>query len=189
MSQADRPSIKYREIQGELTAAGLRFAIVVSRFNAFITERLLQGALDALNRSGAPGEHIDLVRVPGAFEIPVAAKHLAQTGRYHAIICLGAILRGDTPHFEYICAEASKGIAAAALESGIPMSFGILTVETLEQAVDRAGLKSGNKGFEAAMTAIEMANLLRKIQAESHTPTRPSTGSGRLAKSNRKRKR
>ena len=154
---------RYQEVQGELTAAGLRFAVVVSRFNSFVTERLLQGALDALERSGASAGAIDVVRVPGAFEIPVAAKHLAQTGRYGAVICLGAVLRGETPHFEHISAEASKGIATAALESGIPMSFGILTVETLEQAVDRAGLKSGNKGFEAAMTAIEMANLLRKI--------------------------
>jgi len=172
MSPADRPSIKYREIQGELNAAGLRFAVVVSRFNAFITERLLAGALDALHRAGAPGEHIDVVRVPGAFEIPVAAKHLARTGRYDAVICLGAVLRGETPHFEYISAEAAKGVGAAALESGVPMSFGILTVETLEQAVDRAGLKSGNKGAEAAMTAIEMANLLGKIQADSRTTTR-----------------
>ncbi|MBI4464798.1 MAG: 6,7-dimethyl-8-ribityllumazine synthase [Acidobacteria bacterium] len=172
MSQAGQSNQKFREIQGELTAAGLRFAIVASRFNAFITERLLHGALDALNRAGAAGEHIDVVRVPGAFEIPVTARHLAQTGRYQAIICLGAILRGETPHFEYISAEASKGVAAAALESGVPMSFGILTVETLEQAVDRAGLKSGNKGFEAAMTAVEMANLMRKIQAGSPAPAR-----------------
>lgn len=166
---------RYQEVQGELTAAGLRFAVVVSRFNSFVTERLLQGALDALERAGASPGAIEVVRVPGAFEIPVAAKHLAKTGRYGAIICLGAILRGETPHFEHISAEASKGVAAAALESGVPMSFGILTVETLEQAVDRAGLKSGNKGFEAAMTAIEMANLLRKIRglpASQRSPRR-----------------
>jgi 6,7-dimethyl-8-ribityllumazine synthase len=162
----------YRELQGELTAAGLRFAVVVSRFNAFITERLLQGALDGLNRAGAGAKAVTVVRVPGAFEIPVAAKHLAESGQYDAILCLGTIIRGETPHFEYISAEASKGIAAAALESGVPVSFGILTVENLEQAVDRAGLKSGNKGFEAAMTAVEMANLVRKIQKPSVRPRR-----------------
>jgi len=155
---------RYRELQGELTAAGLRFAVVVSRFNQFITERLLQGALDGLSRAGADGKAITVVRVPGAFEIPVAAKHLAGSGLYDAILCLGTVIRGETPHFEYISAEASKGIAAAAFESGVPVSFGILTVENLEQAVDRAGLKSGNKGFEAAMTAVEMANLVRKIK-------------------------
>jgi 6,7-dimethyl-8-ribityllumazine synthase len=159
----------YRELQGELTAAGLQFAVVVSRFNAFITERLLQGALDALRRAGADAGSITVVRVPGAFEIPVAAKHLAQTGFYDAILCLGTVIRGETPHFEYISAEASKGVAAAAFESGVPVSFGILTVENLEQAVDRAGLKSGNKGFEAAMTAVEMANLVKKIK-ESPAP-------------------
>ena len=164
MGHATGEDKKYRELQGELTAAGLRFALVVSRFNAFVTERLLDGAVDALNRAGAAGDSIDVVRVPGAFEIPVTAKHLAETGRYNAIICLGTVMRGETPHFEHISTEASKGVAAAALNSGIPMSFGILTVENLEQAVDRAGLKSGNKGFEAAMTAVEMANLLKKVK-------------------------
>ena len=172
MGQKGQDQPRYRELQGELTAAGLRFAVVVSRFNAFITERLLQGALDALCRAGADEEAIAVVRVPGAFEIPVAAKHLAQTGRYDAIVCLGAVIRGETPHFEYISAEASKGVAAAAFESGVPMSFGILTVENLEQAVDRAGLKSGNKGFEAAMSAVEMANLIRKIQGAAAPPSR-----------------
>lgn len=167
MAQKNQDGPSYRELQGELTATGLRFAVVVSRFNSFITERLLQGALDALRRAGAAGGSIVVVRVPGAFEIPVAAKHLAQTGLYDAIVCLGTVIRGETPHFEYISAEASKGIAAAAFESGVPMSFGILTVESLEQAVDRAGLKSGNKGFEAAMTAVEMANLIKKIQESS----------------------
>ena len=154
---------KHRELEGELTAAGLRFAIVVSRFNSFVTERLLHGALDALERAGARSEAIDVVRVPGAMEIPVTARHLAESGRYDALVCLGTVIRGETPHFEYVSAEASRGVAHAALQSGVPMGFGILTVETLEQAVDRAGLKSGNKGFEAAMTAIEMANLVRKI--------------------------
>ncbi len=164
MSQTGREDKQYREIQGELTATGLRFAVVTSRFNAFVTDRLLAGALDALNRSGAGQDSVDVVRVPGAFEIPVAAKTLAETGRYHAVICLGAVMRGDTTHFEHISTEASKGVAAAALSTGVPISFGILTVENLEQAVDRAGLKSGNKGFEAAMTAIEMANLLKKVK-------------------------
>lgn len=158
---------KYRELQGELTAGGLRFAVVVSRFNSFVTERLLNGALDALQRAGAAEQDIDVVRVPGALEIPVAAKHLAATGRYDALVCLGAVIRGETPHFEYVSAEVSKGVAGAALASGVPMAFGVLTVENLEQAVDRAGLKSGNKGFEAAMTAVEMANLLRKIGTPS----------------------
>lgn len=172
MGQQGKDEPGYRELQGELTAAGLRFAVVVSRFNAFVTERLLQGALDALRRAGAGGEAIAVVRVPGAFEIPVAAKHLAQTGLYDAIVCLGAVIRGETPHFEYISAEASKGVAAAAFDSGVPMSFGILTVENLEQAVDRAGLKSGNKGFEAAMTAVEMANLIRKIKGAAAPSSR-----------------
>jgi len=160
-ANADRS--KYREVQGELTAAGLHFAVVVSRFNAFVTERLLTGALDALTRAGAKAGDIDVVRVPGAMEIPLAAQHLAETGRYDAIICLGAVIRGETPHFEYVCAESSRGVAQSALRAGVPMSYGILTVENLEQAVDRAGLKSGNKGFEAAMGAIEMANLIRQI--------------------------
>jgi len=163
MTPARAEPPKYRELQGELTAAGFRFAIVVSRFNAFITERLLNGAVDALTRAGAKAAGIDVVRVPGALEIPLAAKHLAETGRYDAIVCLGAVIRGETPHFEYVCAESSCGVAKSSLHTGIPMSYGILTVENLEQAVDRAGLKSGNKGFEAAMSAVEMANLLRKI--------------------------
>ena len=171
MRQSEKENKNYREIVGELTANGLRFGVVVSRFNSFVTDRLLDGALDALQRSGAGRDSIDVVRVPGAFEIPVAAQHLAGTGRYNAIICLGAVIRGDTPHFEHISTEASKGVAAASLGSGIPMSFGILTVENLEQAVDRAGLKSGNKGFEAAMTAIEMANLLNKMKDLAAAPS------------------
>src|SRR5579863_1945134 len=167
MSRAENGNKKYREIQGALTASGLRFGVVVSRFNAFVTDRLLDGALDALDRAGVGEQSVDVVRVPGAFEIPVAAKHLAESGRYDAIICLGTVIRGETSHFEHISTEASKGVAAAALGSGVPMSFGILTVDNLEQAVDRAGLKSGNKGFEAAMTAVEMANLLKKIDGSS----------------------
>lgn len=164
MTTANSYAARYRELQGELTAGGLRFAIVVSRFNTFITERLLNGALDALTRSGARPDDIDVARVPGAIEIPLAAQHLAETGRYDAIVCLGAVIRGETPHFEYVCAESSRGVAQASLRAGVPMSYGILTVENLEQAVDRAGLKSGNKGSEAAMSAVEMANLLRKIR-------------------------
>ena len=175
MSQTNNGKKKYREIQGELTAAGLRFAVVSSRFNSFITERLLDGALDALERAGAALDGVDVVRVPGALELPIAAKHLAESGRYNAVICLGAVIRGETTHFEHVCNEASKGIAAASLASGVPISFGVLTVENLEQAVDRAGLKSGNKGFEAAMTAIEMANLLKKIHAtHSAAPSKRS---------------
>ena len=163
MTPANADSPKYRELQGDLTAKGLRFAIVVSRFNDFITERLLNGALDALKRAGATAADIDVARVPGAIEVPLAAQHLAETGRYDAIVCLGAVIRGDTPHFEYVCAESSRGVAQASLRAGVPMSYGILTVENLEQAVDRAGLKSGNKGFDSAMSAVEMANLIRKI--------------------------
>ena len=163
MTPASAEPARYRELQGELTAAGFRFAIVVSRFNAFITERLLNGAVDALTRAGAKTADIDVVRVPGAREIPLAAQQLAETERYDAIVCLGAVIRGETPHFEYVCAESSRGVAKSSLRTGIPMSYGILTVENLEQAVDRAGLKSGNKGFDAAMSAVEMANLLRKI--------------------------
>lgn len=176
MTPSDQGAVKYRELQGELTATGLRFAVVVSRFNSFVTERLLNGALDALHRAGAEAGAIDVVRVPGAMEIPVTARHLAQTGRYDAIVCLGAVIRGETPHFEYVSAEASRGVARAALHSGVPMAFGILTVENLEQAVDRAGLKSGNKGFEAAMTAVEMANLVKKIQKRSTARPRRRTG-------------
>ncbi|MBI4479598.1 MAG: 6,7-dimethyl-8-ribityllumazine synthase [Acidobacteria bacterium] len=163
MTPASAEPPKYRELQGELTAAGLRFAIVVSRFNAFITERLLHGAVDALTRAGAKAADVDVVRVPGALEIPLAAQKLAETERYDAIVCLGAVIRGETPHFEYVCAESSRGVAKSSLRTGVPMSYGILTVENLEQAVDRAGLKSGNKGFEAAMSAVEMANLIGQI--------------------------
>ena len=172
MAETGNGKKSFREIQGELTATGLRFAVVTSRFNSFITERLLSGALDALNRSGASADAVDVVRVPGALELPLAAQKLAQTGVYDAIVCLGTVIRGETTHFEHVCNETSKGIATASLGSGVPISFGVLTVENLEQAVDRAGLKSGNKGFEAATTAIEMANLLKKIQQLSAVPSR-----------------
>ena len=149
--------------EGQLTAKGLRFAIAVSRFNSFITERLVEGAMDALLRHGAEADGIDLVRVPGAFELPLAVKKLAASARYDAIICLGAVIRGSTPHFDYVCAEVSKGIAAVSMDSGLPVAFGVLTTDTIEQAVERAGTKAGNKGFDAAVGAIEMANLLKVI--------------------------
>ncbi|MGH9811671.1 MAG: 6,7-dimethyl-8-ribityllumazine synthase, partial [Candidatus Acidiferrales bacterium] len=138
--------------------------IVVSRFNSFITERLLSGALDALTRAGADEKKVEVVRVPGSFEIPVAAKTLAQSGRYDALITLGCIIRGETQHFDYISAEVTRGIQLAALETGVPISFGVLTTDTLEQAVDRAGAKSGNKGAEVALAAVEMANLLKSAR-------------------------
>jgi len=150
--------------EGQLSAAGLRFVIVVSRFNSFITDRLLAGAMDALTRSGAAADLIEIIKVPGSWEIPLVAGEVARTHRWDAVICLSALIRGDTPHFDYIAAEAAKGIAHASLETGVPVSFGVLTTNTLEQAIDRAGAKGGNKGFDAAMSAIEMANLLRTLR-------------------------
>lgn len=149
--------------QGELQAEGLKFGIVVSRFNDFITNRLLEGALDALIRHGARDEDIEVVRVPGSFEIPLLAKRLAQRGGLDAVICLGTVIRGATPHFEYVASEVSKGIAQVSLDTGVPVAFGVITSETIEQAVERAGSKSGNKGWDAAITAIEMAQVLKKI--------------------------
>jgi 6,7-dimethyl-8-ribityllumazine synthase len=154
-------------IEGQLTAQGLKFAIVVSRFNNFISERLLGGALDALVRAGADANAIDVVRVPGSWEIPLAAGELARTRRYDAVICLAAVIRGETPHFDFVAAEAAKGIAHVSADTGVPVSFGVLTTNTLEQAIDRAGAKGGNKGFDAAMSAIEMANVLRALRASS----------------------
>jgi len=150
--------------EGQLSAAGLRFVIIVSRFNSFITDRLLAGAMDALTRSGAAADLIEIIKVPGSWEIPLVAGEVARTHRWDAVICLSALIRGDTPHFDYIAAEAAKGIAHASLETGVPVSFGVLTTNTLEQAIDRAGAKGGNKGFDAAMTAIETANLLRALR-------------------------
>ena len=152
------------ERRGELAAKGLRLSIVVSRFNSFITDRLLAGALDALVRAGADEKKVEVVRVPGSFEIPVAAKTLAQSGRYDAVITLGCIIRGETQHFDFISAEVTRGIQLAALETGVPISFGVLTTDTLDQAVDRAGAKSGNKGAEVALAAVEMANLLKSTR-------------------------
>jgi 6,7-dimethyl-8-ribityllumazine synthase len=150
-------------IQGELQAKGMKFAIIVSRFNDFITGKLLDGAVDALVRHGAKDEDIDVVKVPGAFEIPLAAKKVAEKGSYHAVICLGTVIRGATPHFDYVAAEVSKGVASVSLDTGVPIAFGVLTTDTIEQAVERAGTKSGNKGFDAAVTAIEMAQVLKKL--------------------------
>jgi len=153
-------------IEGELQAKGLRVGIVVSRFNDFITSKLLDGALDALLRHGAAEAAIDVVKVPGSFEIPLVAKKMAEKGAYDSIICLGAVIRGATPHFEYVAAEVSKGVAAASHETGVPMAFGVITADTIEQAVERAGTKSGNKGWDAALTAIEMAQVLRKLKGK-----------------------
>ena len=151
-------------IEGGLSASGLRFAIVVSRFNSFITERLLGGAMDALLRAGGSDDMIDVIKVPGSWEVPLVAGEVARQHRYDALICLAAVIRGDTPHFDYVASEAAKGIAHVSSETGVPVAFGVLTTNTLEQAIDRAGAKSGNKGFDAAMTAIEMANLLRTLR-------------------------
>lgn len=150
-------------IEAKLLAEGKKFGLVVSRFNNFITERLLEGALDGLLRSGGRDEDIEIVKVPGAFEIPLIAKKMAATGRYHAIICLGAVIRGATPHFDLVSAEVSKGIAVVSLESEVPVIFGIITTDTIEQAIERAGTKAGNKGWSAAITAIEMANLIEIV--------------------------
>lgn len=150
-------------IEGKLDATGLKFGVVVSRFNSFICDRLVEGTLDALVRHGAAEGDIDIVRVPGAFEIPLATKKLTAAGRYDAVICLGAVIRGSTPHFDYVASEVSKGVASVSLDSGVPVSFGVLTTDNIEQAIERAGTKAGNKGFEAAVGAIEMANLFRKL--------------------------
>jgi 6,7-dimethyl-8-ribityllumazine synthase len=151
-------------IEGDLSAKKLRFAIIVGRFNSFVTDRLLSGALDALTRSGCSEENIEIVKVPGAWEMPVVARELARAKRCDAIIALGAVIRGGTPHFDYVAGEVSRGLAQAAADTGVPVCFGVLTTNTVEQAVDRAGVKGGNKGFDAAMTAIEMANLMRRLR-------------------------
>jgi 6,7-dimethyl-8-ribityllumazine synthase len=165
--------LRPRPTNGEWKAQGLRIGIVVSRFNSFITERLLAGSLDSLARAGAQSDQIELVRVPGSFEIPLAAKKLAATGRCDAVICIGCILRGDTQHFEYISTEAARGVQLAQLDTGVPMIFCVLTCDNLEQAIDRSGLKSGNKGAEAGLAAVEMANLARKLSPAKPSPRRP----------------
>jgi 6,7-dimethyl-8-ribityllumazine synthase len=154
----------HQSFDAELSATGFRFAIVVSRFNSFVTDPLLAGALDALKQRGAGIEDVDVVRVPGAWELPIAARTIAERKKYDAIVCLGAVIRGDTPHFDYVAGEAARGIADVSAATGVPIAFGLLTTNTVEQATERAGGRHGNKGFDAAMTAIEMANLLRKLR-------------------------
>jgi 6,7-dimethyl-8-ribityllumazine synthase len=164
-----RNKLQPGKIDGGLNAAGLRFGIVVSRFNSFITERLLQGAVDALDRSGASGENVDVVHVPGAFELPLVAKKLAATGKHDALIAIGCVLRGETTHYDYVCSETARGLQLAQMDSGVPVMFCVLTCDTLEQAIDRAGLKGGNKGYDAGIGAIEMAQLSRKLRATPKT--------------------
>ena len=173
--------MKTNSTQGDFRADGLRFAIVVSRFNEFITDRLLSGALDALGRAGAASEQIDVVRVPGSFEIPIAGKKLAESGKYDAVICIGCVLRGETAHYDYVCSETARGIQLAQMDTGVPMAFCVLTCDTLEQAIDRAGSKGGNKGFEAGLAAVEMANLARKLSA-----AKPAKKAAALARRKRK---
>ena len=156
--------IEPTQVSGELSAAGLRFGVVVSRFNSFITERLLGAALDALERAGAASKDVDVVRVPGAFELPLTSKKLALTGKYDALIAIGCVIRGETAHYDYVCSETSRGLQLAQMDTGVPVIFCVLTCDTLEQAIDRAGLKGGNKGFEAGLGAIEMAQLSRKLR-------------------------
>jgi 6,7-dimethyl-8-ribityllumazine synthase len=153
----------HQVIEGQLSASGKSFGLIVSRFNDFICERLMNGAIDALKRNGADESDITIVKVPGAFEIPLIAQKMASSDNYHAIIAIGAVIRGATSHYDYVCAEVSKGIASVSLNTGIPVLFGVLTTDTIEQAIERAGSKAGNKGFEAAMAAIEMVNIMEKI--------------------------
>jgi 6,7-dimethyl-8-ribityllumazine synthase len=157
----DQPKI----IEGELLVRDLRFGVVIARFNDFVVEPLLRGAVDALKRHGAADKQIEIVRVPGAFDLPIVVRKLALSRRYEALIALGAVIRGQTPHFDYVAGECASGLARIALESGVPIAFGVLTTDTMEQAVDRAGGKAGNKGADAALTALEMANLLRRLDA------------------------
>jgi len=164
-------SSRMTEISSARRVDGLRFGVVVSRFNSFITERLLAGALDALHGAGANEKQIEVVRVPGSFEIPIAAKKMAQTGLSDSVICIGCILRGETSHYDYVCSEAARGTMLAQMDTGVPMAFCILTCDTLEQAIDRAGLKGGNKGFEAGLAALEMANLSKKLRASAPRAT------------------
>ncbi|HST50581.1 MAG TPA: 6,7-dimethyl-8-ribityllumazine synthase [Pyrinomonadaceae bacterium] len=152
--------------QGRLSAGGFRFAVVSSRWNDFLTARLVEGALDALERLGADEAAVEHFRVPGSFEIPLLALRLAQSGRFDAVVCLGTVIRGETPHFEYVAGEVTKGIAHAALSTGVPVLYGIVTADTLEQAIDRAGVKAGNKGFEAAMSAVELVNLYKTVMSD-----------------------
>ncbi len=161
--------LKPPSVRGELSAAGLRIGIAVSQFNSFITDRLLAGALDGLGQCGADGKQIEIVRVPGSFELPITAKKLAATGRFDSVICIGCILRGETSHYDVVVSETARGIQLAQLDTGVPLIFCVLTCDTLEQAIDRAGLKSGNKGYEAGLGAVEMGQLVRKIAKTSRS--------------------
>jgi len=165
-SEKSRKTLQPVTHQGRLNAGGFRFALVSSRWNDFLTARLVEGALDALERLGADESAVEHFRVPGSFEIPLLAHRLAASGRFDAVVCLGTIIRGQTPHFEYIAAEVTKGIAQAAVSTGVPVLYGVVTADTLEQAIDRAGVKAGNKGFEAAMSAVEMVNLYKDVNRE-----------------------
>ena len=177
--------LKPADVRGGLNAAGLRIGVVASQFNNFITDRLLAGALDALQQAGATEEQIQIVRVPGSFELPVVAKKLAASGRFDSIICIGCVLRGETSHYDVVVSETARGIQLAQLDTGVPLIFCVLTCDTLEQAIDRAGLKSGNKGYEAGLAAVEMARLVRKIAGKPGAPS--SGGSKALARSGRRR--
>src|SRR5215831_11493321 len=161
-------NIEATQVSGGLSAAGMRFGIAVSRFNSFITERLLAAALDALERAGATGKDVDVVHVPGSFELPLTSKILAQTGKYDTLIAIGCVIRGETAHYDYVCSETSRGLQLAQMDTGVPVIFCVLTVDTLEQAIDRAGLKSGNKGFEAGLAAIEMGQLAQKLRGTAN---------------------
>jgi len=166
--EKEMAKIEPRQLSGELSATGMRFGLVVSRFNGFITERLLTAAVDALQRAGAASKDVDVVRVPGAFELPLTSKKLALTGKYSALIAIGCVIRGETSHFDYVCSETSRGLQLAQMDTGVPVIFCVLTCDTLEQAVDRAGLKGGNKGFEAGLAAIEMGRLSQKLRGTAN---------------------
>jgi 6,7-dimethyl-8-ribityllumazine synthase len=172
-------------VRGGLSAAGLRIGVVASQFNHFITDRLLAGALDALQQTGAASEQLQIVRVPGSFELPIVAKKLAATGRFDSIICIGCVLRGETSHYDVVVSETARGIQLAQLDTGVPLIFCVLTCDTLEQAIDRAGLKSGNKGYEAGLAAVEMAQLMRKIAGNSGA----ASGGGAKSSARRGRRR
>jgi 6,7-dimethyl-8-ribityllumazine synthase len=177
--------LKPANVRGGLSAAGLRIGVVASQFNNFITDRLLAGALDALQQAGAVDEQLQIVRVPGSFELPIVAKKLAATGRFDSIICIGCVLRGETSHYDVVVSETARGIQLAQLDTGVPLIFCVLTCDTLEQAIDRAGLKSGNKGYEAGLAAVEMAQLVRTIAANSGT----ASGGGAKSSARRGRRR
>ena len=172
---------------GALDASGLKIALVVSRFNELFTDKLLAGAIDCLNRHGADPDDLDVIVVPGSFEVPLAAKTAAETGRYHAVVCIAAVIRGATPHFDLVAGEVAKGVAHVGLSTGVPTTFGVLTTDTLEQAVERSGSKAGNKGWDAAQAAIEMVNLLRVLRGDVQTEPAPATPKARRSGRSRRR--